>query len=337
MSSGLELCTSAGMRAVRQLIDKVADTTACVLLRGESGVGKELVARALHDGSPRRQTTLFKVNCAALPGELLESELFGHQKGAFTGAYREKLGRFELAHKGTLFLDEIGELPLGLQAKLLHVLQDGEFARVGDDRVRHADVRVIAATNADLEAGMLAGRFREDLYYRLNVIEIRVPPLRERRDEIPALVEHFLAKFQREYKQQIDIPPATLRHLVAYDWPGNVRELENVLKRAVVLGGAHVIEHAIASNASVPAGAAPGTASVASATVPADVGLKIIARQAARDAERIAIRDMLERVHWNRTKAARLLQISYKALLYKMVECGLRPVEAERAEETVVA
>ncbi|MBI2219174.1 MAG: sigma 54-interacting transcriptional regulator [Candidatus Rokubacteria bacterium] len=323
MNSGLELCTSEAMVAVRQLVDKVADTAANVLLRGETGVGKELVARALHDGSSRASTSMHKVNCAALPRELLESELFGHQKGAFTGAYREKLGRFELAHRGTLFLDEIGELPLALQAKLLHVLQDGEFARVGDDRVRHADVRVIAATNVDLEAAMRSGRFREDLYYRLNVIAIRVPPLRERREEIPALVEHFTARFEREYGRRLEISRAALRALTVYPWPGNVRELENVLKRAAVLGQAGAIEEALASRGTA-ATSVPGVVPVRpiDTTVEA-LGLKTIARQAARDAERIAIRDMLERVHWNRTKAARLLQISYKALLYKIVECGL--------------
>jgi two-component system response regulator AtoC len=206
---------------------------------------------------------------------------------------------------------------------------------VGDDRVRHADVRVIAATNADLEAGMRTGRFREDLYYRLNVIELRIPPLRERREEIPALVDHFMARCEREYGRRIDISPATLRALMAYPWPGNVRELENVLKRAVVLGHAGAIEQALAANPGTPA--APELAPVgATTTAPENLNLKMIARQAARDAERIAIREMLERVHWNRAKAARLLQVSYKALLYKIVECGLKPVE-EVEEHVAVA
>src|SRR5256714_5752514 len=191
MSEGLSLCISAKMQPIRELIAKVAATNTTVLLRGESGVGKEVVARALHKASPRAANQFLKVNCAALPGELLESELFGHQRGAFTGAHRDKPGKFELAEKGTILLDEIGEVPLRLQAKLLHVLQDGEFARVGGERVLHTDVRVLAATNRDLQAEIRAGRFREDLYYRLNVIEIRVPPLRERRDEIPALIDYF--------------------------------------------------------------------------------------------------------------------------------------------------
>jgi transcriptional regulator with GAF, ATPase, and Fis domain len=190
--SQLELCTSPRMRVVRDLVAKVAPTNAAVLLTGESGVGKEVVARAIHQASLRANNQFLKVNCAALPEELLESELFGHERGAFTGAYRDKPGKFEQAAKGTLMLDEIGEVPVRLQAKLLHILQDGEFARVGGERILHTDVRVLAATNRDLEHEIKAGRFREDLFYRLNVVEIRIPPLRERRDEIPALVDHFL-------------------------------------------------------------------------------------------------------------------------------------------------
>src|SRR4029077_3624329 len=189
------LCSSAKMQPIRDLVAKVAATNTTVLLRGESGVGKEVVARALHKGSPRADKQFLKVNCAALPGELLESELFGHEKGAFTGAYRQKPGKFEAAHQGTLMLDEIGEMPLRLQAQLLHVLQDGEFSRVGGEKIIDTDVRLIAATNRDLEASMRAHQFREDLYYRLNVIEIRIPPLRERREEIPVLLDHFLKKF----------------------------------------------------------------------------------------------------------------------------------------------
>src|SRR5712664_415911 len=240
MNDPLELCRSRAMQSVRELIAKIAGTDVTVLLRGESGVGKEVVARAIHNTSPRASKLLLKINCAAMPGELLESELFGHQKGAFTGAHRDKPGKFEVAHGGTLMLDEIGEMPLSLQAKLLHVLQDGESARVGGDRVIRTDVRVIAATNRDLEAAIRAGQFREDLYYRLNVIEVRVPPLRERRAEIPALVSHFMKRFQKEYGSTVDIPAATLRAFMNYAWPGNVRELENVLKRIVVLGDARV-------------------------------------------------------------------------------------------------
>jgi two-component system, NtrC family, response regulator AtoC len=338
MNDPLELCTSRAMQSVRELIAKIAGTDVTVLLRGESGVGKEVVARAIHNTSPRANNLLLKINCAAMPGELLESELFGHQKGAFTGAHRDKPGKFEVAHGGTLMLDEIGEIPLSLQAKLLHVLQDGESARVGGDRVIHTDVRVIAATNRDLEAGIRAGQFREDLYYRLNVIEVRVPPLRERREEIPALVRHLMTRFKKEYGSTLDLPATTLRALTDYSWPGNVRELENTLKRIVVLGNAQHIPQEIATSlaggtTTMPA-AGPAAAPAVADTI---MGLKDVARRAARDAERLAIKDMLERVHWNRAKAARLLQISYKALLYKIVDCGLASPAAEKDEELVAA
>jgi len=337
MNDPLELCTSRAMQSVREMIAKIAGTDVTVLLRGESGVGKEVVARAIHNTSPRANKLLLKINCAAMPGELLESELFGHQKGAFTGAYRDKPGKFEVAHGGTLMLDEIGEMPLSLQAKLLHVLQDGESARVGGDRVIHTDVRVIAATNRDLEAGIRAGQFREDLYYRLNVIEVRVPPLRERREEIPALVGHLLTRFKKEYGSTLDLPATTLRAFTEHSWPGNVRELENTLKRIVVLGNAEHIPQEIAASlvggttTMLPAPGAPAAPAVAETIM----GLKDVARRAARDAERLAIKDMLERVHWNRAKAARLLQISYKALLYKIVDCGLASPASEKEEELV--
>jgi len=320
------------MRAVRELITRVAATNAAVLLTGESGVGKEVVARAIHRASPRAAAAFLKVNCAALPEELLESELFGHQRGAFTGAYRDKPGKFELAQKGTLMLDEIGEVPFRLQAKLLHVLQDGEFARVGGERVLETDVRVLAATNRDLQAEIRAGRFREDLYYRLNVIEVRVPPLRERRDEIPALVDYFLKTANAQYGRAMDIPVSTRRRIAEHGWPGNIRELENTIKRLVVLGNAERIEEELAAGAtSIPHAAA--SVSVSPLTSPADgdgrLDLKAIARKAARDAERLVIADTLDRVHWNRAKAARILQISYKALLYKIVDCGLTHVDEE--------
>src|SRR5712691_8005760 len=194
---------SPGMRVIRDVIEQVADTNTTVLIQGESGVGKELVAQAIHHASPRHDKPFVKVNCAALPGELLESELFGHEKGAFTGAYRRKLGKFEYANKGTIFLDEIGELPLPLQSKLLQVLQDHEFSRVGGRELIRVDIRVIASTNRNLELALAKGGFREDLYYRLNVVEIKVPPLRERREEIPILVAYFLEKFQRQYRRRV--------------------------------------------------------------------------------------------------------------------------------------
>src|SRR6266436_3744207 len=211
MKEELDFCGSVKMQPIRDLVAKVAATNTTVLLRGESGVGKEVVARAIHKASPRAQKQFLKVNCAALPGELLESELFGHEKGAFTGAYRQKPGKIEAAHQGTLLLDEIGEMPLRLQTKLLHVLQDGEFSRVGGEKIIDTDVRLIGATNRDLGASMRAHQFREDLYYRLNVTDIRIPPLRERREEIPVLVDHFLTQFNSQYGRKIEIPSETMR------------------------------------------------------------------------------------------------------------------------------
>ena len=321
----LGLCSSGKMQPIRDLVAKVAATNTTVLLRGESGVGKEVVARAIHKASPRAARQFLKVNCAALPGELLESELFGHEKGAFTGAYRQKPGKFEAADQGTLLLDEIGEMPLRLQAKLLHVLQDGEFSRVGGEKIIDTDVRLIAATNRDLEASMRSHQFREDLYYRLNVIEIRIPPLRERREEIPLLVDHFLRKFNTQYGRAVDVPAETLRAFADYQWPGNIRELENAVKRVVVLGSARPVHVEIVGNLNGARSAArPGVIALETRPNPeAPISLKDIARQAARDAERVAIKEVLDRVHWNRAKAARLLQISYKALLYKIVQCGL--------------
>ena len=310
------------MQMIRDLVARVAPTNATVLLTGESGVGKEVVARAIHHASPRAREQFLKVNCAALPGELLESELFGHERGAFTGAYRDKPGKFEVAQNGTLMLDEIGEVPLRLQAKLLHVLQDGEFARVGGQRVMHTGARILAATNRDLTAEIRAGRFREDLYYRLNVIEVSIPALRERRDEIPALIDYFLARSNAAYGRGVEISPAIRRLFAEYGWPGNIRQLENVIKRVVVLGDARTVWSELTSHASSTAPVPAGEANAA-APVMAELNLKAIAKRAARDAERLAIADVLERTRWNRAKAARLLGISYKALLYKLVDCGL--------------
>jgi len=300
------------MRSVLDVVVRVAGTSATILLLGESGVGKEVVAQAIHRAPPRASHPFVKVSCAALPEGLLESELFGHTRGAFTGASRDRMGKFELARHGTILLDEVGEIPLRLQAKLLHVLQDGEFARVGADKVLQSDVRVVAATNRNLEEAMRAGQFREDLYYRLNVITIRIPPLRERRGEIPVLAGHFLCRFNAAYSRSAVISSDTMRVFTEYAWPGNVRELENAVKRIVVLGGAMLRLGVLPSPAdAVPP--APG----------APTGLKTIARRAARAAERIAIETVLDHVAGNQVKAARLLQISYSALRYKILECGL--------------
>jgi two-component system, NtrC family, response regulator AtoC len=228
---------SPAMVKIRELISLVADTNATVLIRGESGTGKELVARSLRAASSRRSKAFVKVNCAALPSELLESEMFGFERGAFSGALQAKPGKFEFANHGTMFLDEIGDMPASLQAKLLHVLQDGQFSRLGGQGDVRVDVRVIAATNRRLEEAVASGLFREDLFFRLNVVCISMPPLRERREEIPSLVQHFLAKYSSHYSRpETQIPESTLEALVQHDWPGNVRELENVVQRMIILG-----------------------------------------------------------------------------------------------------
>jgi len=305
------------MRAIRSIIESIADTDTTVLIRGESGVGKDLIARAVHAASARGKGPFVKVNCAAIPQELLESELFGHEKGAFTGAHRRKPGQFEYANQGTIYLDEIGELPLSLQAKLLHVLQDFRFSRVGGHSTIEVDARVIAATNRRLEEAMAEGEFREDLYYRLNVVEIQVPPLRERREEIPALVAWFLDKFNAQYGRHKTLAPDTLARLSDHIWLGNVRELENVVRRMVVLADG---ERDFAAQA-----ARVRTLRAASSQPAASVteSLRDIARRGAREAERHALAEVLERVRWNRAEASRILKVSYKTLLNKIAECEL--------------
>ena len=305
------------MRAIRSVIESIADTDTTVLIRGESGVGKDLVARAVHAASARRHGPFIKVNCAAIPQGLLESELFGHEKGAFTGAHRRKPGQFEYANKGTVYLDEIAELPLALQAKLLHVLQDFRFSRVGGHGLIDVDARVVAATNRDLEEAMAHGEFREDLYYRLNVVEIRVPPLRERREEIPGLASWFLAKFNAQYGRQKQLLPETMARLTEYAWSGNVRELENVMRRLVVLtDGEQAVEALVTRGRNGHAAAARPLVTE---------GLREIARRGAREAERKALEEVLEHVGWNRAEASRILKVSYKTLLNKICECGLKP------------
>jgi two-component system, NtrC family, response regulator AtoC len=305
------------MRAIRSIIESIADTDTTVLIRGESGVGKDLIARAVHAASARGKGPFVKVNCAAIPQELLESELFGHEKGAFTGAHRRKPGQFEYANQGTIYLDEIGELPLSLQAKLLHVLQDFRFSRVGGHSTIEVDARVIAATNRRLEEAMAEGEFREDLYYRLNVVEIQVPPLRERREEIPGLVAWFLDKFNAQYGRHKALAPDTLARLSEHAWAGNVRELENVVRRMVVLADG---ERDFAAQA---ARVRPLRAVPAHAAASVTESLREIARRGAREAERHALAEVLERVRWNRAEASRILKVSYKTLLNKIAECEL--------------
>ena len=342
VTAGQLLGTSAQMREVHDLIHRVADTDVTVLVRGESGTGKELVARAIHAHSSRRQRTFVKVNCAALPSELLESELFGFERGAFTGAIQHKPGKFEFASQGTMFLDEISEMPIALQAKLLQVLQDGEFSRLGGREDVKVDARIVAATNRDLDLAVSTGQFREDLFFRLNVVCITLPPLRQRRDEIGGLVDLFLHHYAQHYnKPRISLSPDTLALFQQHYWPGNVRELENLIKRAVVLGSDESIRRELAESISgrlshtgpipVLQGAparveerpsiAPAPVSMAAAPTEAPCGsLKDIARHAARSAERELIFRTLQQTRWNRREAAAILGISYKALLYKIKE-----------------
>jgi two-component system, NtrC family, response regulator AtoC len=349
---------SERMVRIRELIDRVADTDIPVLICGESGTGKELVARALYAKSRRCDRPFVKVNCTGLPADVLESELFGFERGAFSGAMQHRPGKFEFANHGTLFLDELGAMTPSLQAKLLHVLHDGAFSRLGGRVDVHVDVRVIAATNQNLDAAVAAGRFREDLFLRLNEVTIDLPPLRERREEIPALTDFFIKKYSVQYNRPlIEITPPTLQALVNHDWPGNVRELENFAKRVVVLGtestvlrdlqqAAAAARHRPVAPASLqpgpvmsvgtsageaPHGLAATVAAGAAASVPAPMppiepgqySLKDVSRHAAREAERELILRMLQHTRWNRKEAAEILGISYKALLYKIKENGL--------------
>jgi two-component system response regulator AtoC len=305
------------MKEVMRVVQKVAPTPTTVLIEGESGTGKELVARALHDLSPRAERPFVAVNCGAIPEALIESELFGHAKGAFTDARTAKRGLFEEADGGTLLLDEIGELPLLVQPSLLRVLQQGEVRRVGDSRAARVDVRVLAATNRDLGAHVQAGRFREDLYYRLNVVQVRLPPLRERQDEIAVLAERILAR----HAERIDMPPRrlsarALELLQRYRWPGNVRELENALERALVLAEDEEIGPEALPDA-VQRAVAPEPPP--SQPDPGDLSVK----RAQRVLEAELIRRALERTQGNRTRAAELLELSPRALLYKIREYGL--------------
>jgi two-component system response regulator AtoC len=346
------LGTSDQMREVRELIDRVADTDVTVLVRGESGTGKELVARAVHAASPRRDRTFVKVNCAALPAELLESELFGFERGAFTGAVQHRPGKFEFASHGTMFLDEISEIAPPLQSKLLQVLQDGMFARLGGRQDVRVDLRVVAATKRDLESAVQGGRFREDLFFRLNVVCIMLPPLRQRRDEIGPLTEYFLVRYSDHYhKPPLAMATDTLRLFTEYDWPGNVRELENLVRRMVIVGSDTAIRREMAEAIAgryrrvgpIPALQAAGPGPLAAEPVPPDTAaapaalepsppldtpalsgsLKDIGRSAARVAERELIYRTLQQTRWNRRQAAAILGISYKALLYKIKDAEL--------------
>jgi len=313
---GIFIYASGRMHRVKEIIDQVANTDITVLIQGESGVGKEVVARSIHQNSNRRDKPFVKVNCAALPQELLESELFGYEKGAFTGAYRKKPGKFELANGGTIFLDEIAEISSALQAKLLQVLQDREFSRWGGKKDIRVDVRVLAATNKNIEEAVKSGRFREDLYYRLNVVNMTVPPLRERREEIPVFVEYFLSKFNEKYQKKADPLPETLmKAFLGHNWLGNVRELENLIQRYVVLRNEEgiIAEINLLNKKEIPNDKNDGSSP---AMVPPS--LKAVHREAVRKAESEVIYKAMERSNWNGKKAAAMLNVSYKSLLNKV-------------------
>jgi formate hydrogenlyase transcriptional activator len=302
---------SAALRRVLKEVETVAPTGSTVLIRGETGTGKELVARALHELSPRCDRTFVKLNCAAIPTGLLESELFGHEKGAFTGAITQKVGRFELAHQGTLFLDEVGDIPPELQPKLLRVLQEQEFERLGSTKTINVDVRLVAATNRDLAAMVADGRFRSDLYYRLNVFPLVLPPLRERREDIPRLVRHFTQRFARRMGRRIEtIPSAVMDALVRYPWPGNIRELQNVIERAVILSPGPSLQ--------VPPGELPPAAT--QAPVPAAAAVTLA------DAEREHILGALRETGWvlgGPKGAAARLGMKRSMLYWKMKKLGI--------------
>jgi two-component system response regulator AtoC len=314
---GEMLVRSEGMRAVARMVRKVAPFKTTVLVQGESGVGKELVSRALHSFSPRAEGPFVAVNCGAIPEPLLESELFGHVRGAFTDAVSDKLGLFEEASGGTLFLDEIGELPPSVQVKLLRVLQEDEVRRVGATRSARVDVRVVAATSRPLEQMVEEGSFRQDLYYRLNVMPVEIPPLRERRDDVAPLVEHFLESIRdRLGMPSRSVSATAMKAMLAYDWPGNVRELENALEHAAVMADGECIEQRdlperVGRDRAVPSFALPLS----------DDDLSV--KRAARRLERELILRALERTGGNRTQAAKLLELSHRALLYKIKEFGL--------------
>ena len=321
---------SQSMKAAREKVDKVAGTNIPVLIQGESGTGKEIIAQILHVQAPWLDGPFVKVNCPAIPSALLESELFGYEKGAFTGAYGTKPGRVEMAHRGTLFLDEIGELDLGLQAKLLQLLQDGQFCRIGAQEDKRVEARVVCATNRPLEREIEAGRFRQDLFYRINVVNLQLPPLRERREDIPILVEHFLGVYSEAFKMPARPLSSHLMELLEkYHWPGNIRQLENLVKRYVILGS----EEAISSDLTEQ------THSYFDPDIPLDgsISLKEITRDAVQELERRIILKALQAHHWNRKRTARTLRISYRALLYKIRQAGLPSRKALAGAEVEAA
>ena len=321
---------SESMLAVRDRLLKLASANVPVLIQGESGTGKDIIARMIHASSPWKTGPWVKVNCPAIPGTLLESELFGYEKGAFTGAYGMKPGRVEMAHRGTLFLDEISELDMSLQSKLLQLLQDGQFCRIGAQEDKKVEVRVVCATNRKLEQEIENGRFRADLFYRINVVSITLPPLRDRSADVAALAAYFLDYYNAKYNQRAKpLSRELVSVLTRYHWPGNIRELENLVKRYVILGSEDV----------VVADLKPATPDFFHAEINLDgpISLKKLTRQAVHELERKVILKVLQANHWNRKKSARALSISYRALLYKIREAGLPSNRVVRPTATASA
>jgi two-component system response regulator AtoC len=314
------------MQAVQNRMAKLAGANVPVLIQGESGTGKDIIARMIHAASPWRTGPWVKVNCPAIPGTLLESELFGYEKGAFTGAYGMKPGRVEMAHRGTLFLDEISELDLALQSKLLQLLQDGQFCRIGAQEDKKVEVRVVCATNRKLEQEIENGTFRADLFYRINVVNLHMPALRERAADIPDLVAYFLEYHNRKYNCRArPLSNELMTALRKYHWPGNIRELENLIKRYVILGNEDVISSDLA----------PRETDLFNTDIPIDgnISLKKLTRQAVRELERKVILKVLQMHHWNRKLSAKTLGISYRALLYKIRDAGLPSNRASKREK----
>ncbi len=331
---------SQAMQKVKEVIEQVADSELTVLIRGESGTGKEIVARSLHQLSSRRSKPFLKVNCAAIPRDLLEAELFGYEKGAFTGAHKTKQGRFELAHKGTIFLDEIGDMPLELQSKLLQVLEQQEFIRVGGVQTIHVDVRIICATNRNLEQAIKEQGFRDDLFYRLNEITIFLPPLRNRPEDVPLLVTHFLQKYNDLYgKSLTELSQPVMDKLQSFHWPGNVRQLENMIKQIVVRGEESIINDLIDSSAVnvLPSDSSyPVRQTVTEQVNPSSenndddehtYSLKVRIGKKVAEEEKKLIAEVLNKTNWNRRKAADMLQISYRSLLYKIKDYQLNTIK----------
>jgi len=312
------------MKKIKTIIDQVAHTDISVLIEGERGTGKELVARAIHCCSLRRTKPFIKVNCTAIPRELLESEFFGFEKGTFASTYARRPGRLELANEGTILLDEVGELDGSLQTKVLQVLQEREFYRLGGENSIGIDTRVIACTEVNLQKVAEAGRFRKDLYDYLNVVDISVPPLRERREEIPSLTKYFLNLYNAHYgRSLVDVSKETEKFFMNYDWPGNIRQLQNAIKRIVVLKDEEQVIQEIPEKRRATSETPVPSSALSEIAEEGGDDLKEVGRRAAKEAERVVIQKMLEETRWNRRETAERLQISYKALLYKIKEYGL--------------